>query len=152
VYNGIDPQEFIYSESKDDYFLFAVGDLSRANQRDSGLRWNYKSDVASGSSLLVGLMKKELSGGNAIGGQASNSLVGFENAKDYRGHRVHLFEHGRLSPRGRTGRADIAGGLPETRHGGVPLLEDGCQLCGPVSYTNEQRPRVVHHIHDTENT
>jgi hypothetical protein len=82
VYNGIDPQEFIYSESKDDYFLFAVGDLSRANQRDSGLRWNYKSDVASGSSLLVGLMKKELSGGNAIGGQASNSLVGFENAKE----------------------------------------------------------------------
>jgi glycosyltransferase involved in cell wall biosynthesis len=33
VYNGIDPQEFIYSESKDDYFLFAVGDLSRAESK-----------------------------------------------------------------------------------------------------------------------
>jgi hypothetical protein len=33
VYNGIDPQELIYSESKDDYFLFAVSDLSRAESK-----------------------------------------------------------------------------------------------------------------------
>jgi len=30
VWNGIDPDEFIYSETKDDYFLFIVSDLQRA--------------------------------------------------------------------------------------------------------------------------
>ena len=33
VYNGIDPQELVYSESKDDYFLFAVSHLSRAQSK-----------------------------------------------------------------------------------------------------------------------
>ncbi len=33
VHNGIDPQEFIYSGSKDDYFLFMFGGLSRAQEK-----------------------------------------------------------------------------------------------------------------------
>jgi glycosyltransferase involved in cell wall biosynthesis len=33
VYNGIDPQELIYSESKDEYFLFAISHLSRAESK-----------------------------------------------------------------------------------------------------------------------
>jgi glycosyltransferase involved in cell wall biosynthesis len=33
VWNGIDPGEFIYSEEKDDYFLFIVSDLQRAEEK-----------------------------------------------------------------------------------------------------------------------
>src|SRR5581483_4386978 len=33
VYNGIDPNEVVYSESKDDYFLFVVSHLSRAHAK-----------------------------------------------------------------------------------------------------------------------
>ena len=33
VYNGIDPEEVIYSESKEDYFLFVVSHLSRAESK-----------------------------------------------------------------------------------------------------------------------
>ncbi len=33
VYNGIDPDEFIYSETKDDYFFFIVGGINRAEKK-----------------------------------------------------------------------------------------------------------------------
>lgn len=33
VYNGIDPDEFIYSETKDDYLFFIVGGLQRAEMK-----------------------------------------------------------------------------------------------------------------------
>lgn len=33
VWNGVDPDEFIYSEVKDDYFLFIVSDLQRADEK-----------------------------------------------------------------------------------------------------------------------
>ena len=33
VYNGVDPRELVYSESKDDYFLFAVSHLNRAESK-----------------------------------------------------------------------------------------------------------------------
>jgi glycosyltransferase involved in cell wall biosynthesis len=37
VYNGIDPQEVVFSESKDDYFLFVVSHLSRAHMKGIGI-------------------------------------------------------------------------------------------------------------------
>jgi len=33
VWNGIDPEEYLYSETKDDYFLFVVSSLSRAESK-----------------------------------------------------------------------------------------------------------------------
>jgi glycosyltransferase involved in cell wall biosynthesis len=52
VWNGVDPEEFVYSETKDDYFLFIVSELSRAESK--GLLTAIAVAERTGSRLLVG--------------------------------------------------------------------------------------------------
>lgn len=52
VWNGIDPDEFIYSETKEDYFLFIVSHLSRAESK--GLPMAIAVAERLGARLLVG--------------------------------------------------------------------------------------------------
>lgn len=52
VWNGIDPGQFIYSETKEDYFLFIVSDLSRAESK--GLTTAIAIAERLGTRLLVG--------------------------------------------------------------------------------------------------
>lgn len=63
VVNGIDPSEFIYSESKDDYLLF-VGCLDRAAQK--GL------DVAVSLAIKTGI--RLLVGGSAVSDEANATI------------------------------------------------------------------------------
>lgn len=52
VWNGIDPGEFVYSETKEDYFLFIVSHLSRAESK--GLPMAIAIAERLGTRLLVG--------------------------------------------------------------------------------------------------
>jgi glycosyltransferase involved in cell wall biosynthesis len=51
VWNGIDPRQFVYSETKDDYFLFIVSDLDRAESK--GLPIAIAAAERAGARLLV---------------------------------------------------------------------------------------------------
>src|SRR5262249_32686756 len=51
VHNGIDPAGFIYSETKEDYFLFVVGDVCRA--RVKGLEIAFRISELTGIELRV---------------------------------------------------------------------------------------------------
>lgn len=67
VRNGLDPAEFIYSETKDDYFLFVVaGDIWRA--RDKGLGIAFRIAELTGIELRV-----------AGGGRHPGDMADFEN-------------------------------------------------------------------------
>jgi glycosyltransferase involved in cell wall biosynthesis len=52
VWNGADPEELIYSGTKEDYFLFIVSELSRAESK--GLRIAMETVERLGARLLVG--------------------------------------------------------------------------------------------------
>jgi glycosyltransferase involved in cell wall biosynthesis len=51
VYNGIIPDNFIYSESKDDFFLFVVGGIKRAEEK--GLEIAFRISEVAGVELRV---------------------------------------------------------------------------------------------------
>jgi glycosyltransferase involved in cell wall biosynthesis len=95
VYNGVDPEELIYSESKDDYFLFAVHDLNRAMEKGFGIVVRLKQEcgfpliVAGGGNREAqeGMRRKCVE----IGGEFVGWMDGKRKAELFAGAKALLF-------------------------------------------------------------
>jgi glycosyltransferase involved in cell wall biosynthesis len=85
VYNGIDPQELVYSESKGDYFLFVVSHLNRAQSK--GLAIALKVQELCGFRLIIAGDTGELAEWQQRYGKPGIEFTGWIEGR----HRAELF-------------------------------------------------------------
>jgi glycosyltransferase involved in cell wall biosynthesis len=94
VYNGIDPQEHVYSESKDDYFLFVISHLNRAQSKGVAIaielqkRCGFQLVIAGGSDQEAAEWREKY-GGTGI--EFTGWIQGARRAELFAGARALLF-------------------------------------------------------------